>query len=178
MGMAAGGEAFSAAEALSPLSSPDSSGGVALRRGRCRWHSSESVDNREPHVGECELWLVVENPALILVLLGHHASHDAVAKVPERTLGSNSVRLAILVRGACSLDVALKHEVRRVVLQDVEHSGIGSGVNRLALRHQLEQLRHLVRSRHTQSVLHRAVHRDARAAEETLRMNAGVLESE
>src|SRR6476469_6663497 len=92
----------------------------SLLRRRRRRHSTKGVYYRQTHVGQRQLRLVVDDPALVLVLLGHDAGDDSVAEVPESTLGAHGVRLAVLVRGAGAAGVPLEHGIGHVVLEDVE----------------------------------------------------------
>src|SRR5690348_14619917 len=86
--------------------------------------TSESTNNSGSHFSHCDLRLIVDDPALVLVLAGHHTGDHAALRVPQRTLGAVLVGFTVLQRGANPAGIALQHEVRGVVLEHVENGRV------------------------------------------------------
>src|SRR5690348_11689873 len=104
-------------------SAPHGSSNPSLRRGRRR-PTGPGVHDRLSHVRHHHLGFVVDQPALVLVLLREDARHHAALQREEGALGAHLVRLARLVRHVEPHHVALHLLEVRVVRQDVQHRAV------------------------------------------------------
>src|SRR6476660_5735382 len=104
--------------------------GLRFRLARPRLH------DRAPHLRHRHLRFIVDQPALVDVLLRQHTRDDARLEWEERALGAHLVRRSGLVRHGEAVDVPLYTSVVLVVRQDVEHGAVGLRAHRLAVGEQ------------------------------------------
>src|SRR4051812_48077097 len=129
------------------------------------------ADNRRPEPPQRHLRLIIHHPSGVAVLLGKPARHHSRLQPEECAFGADRVGRTGLVCYRKPLDRTLHQFSVGIVREKCQHGRISRWIHRPSAREQLEQMHHLIRRAHPETVFHRAVHRHARASQIRLGVN-------